>query len=244
MRINSHILSIPPYISTSWENIASLHVENEEPSLMLIVTLLNGTSIEVPELERSILDAIFTAHAKFLEQEQAPMQNKFPPAPIASSLLPTEHVMAFEIPIKSNLEMDQFGSMLQHNPDQADGPELPYDLICKIAHLSKSIGIDDPDVLPQPEPHCNCMHCQIARAMHSGMITEQNHAQLPAAEEEVVTDEELTFRSWDIEQTGDRLFSVSNPLDTKEQYSVFLGTPVGCTCGEKHCEHIQAVLKS
>jgi hypothetical protein len=35
-----------------------------------------------------------------------------------------------------------------------------------------------------------------------------------------------------------------NPLDHKEHYNVFLGDPIGCSCGNNNCEHIQAVLKS
>ena len=35
-----------------------------------------------------------------------------------------------------------------------------------------------------------------------------------------------------------------DPLDPNEHYNVFLGTPLGCTCGEKDCEHIRAVLST
>ncbi|MGH2612567.1 MAG: hypothetical protein ACRDFB_05905, partial [Rhabdochlamydiaceae bacterium] len=62
--------------------------------------------------------------------------------------------------------------------------------------------------------------------------------------EEEVSDEDLKFRTWDIKQENDKLYSVTNPLDKKEHYNVFLGKPLGCTCGNKNCEHIQAVLKS
>ena len=63
-------------------------------------------------------------------------------------------------------------------------------------------------------------------------------------EEEIVSDEDLKFKTWDIVQTGEKLYDVTNPLDTKEQYHVYLGEPVGCTCGEQYCEHIRAVLSS
>jgi hypothetical protein len=79
------------------------------------------------------------------------------------------------------------------------------------------------------------MHCQIAKALHG---------ELPEEQEEEVTDEDLKFRLWDIDQTGDKLYVVTNPLDSKEYYNVFLGDPIGCTCGEKNCEHIRAVLNS
>ena len=62
--------------------------------------------------------------------------------------------------------------------------------------------------------------------------------------EEIVSDEELRFKTWEISQTNDKLYLVSNPIDANEHYSVYLGEPVGCTCGEKHCDHIRAVLSS
>ena len=70
MKMNPKILSIPPYISTSWKNIASLHVEHRHATSLLVVTLLNGAKIEVPQLSPPLLDAIFKAHALFLEQEE------------------------------------------------------------------------------------------------------------------------------------------------------------------------------
>jgi hypothetical protein len=242
IRINSHILSIPPYISTSWSSIASLHVEQQAANLVLVVTLLNGNCIEIPHLEGSLLETIFSAHAKFLEQDQPAAQNSFPPKSLMQTSDIAQHLMSIELPSKSNLELEQIGGALQHNPEQADSPDLPSDLIHKIAQLSQAIGIDDPNALPQPEPHCNCMHCQIAKAMQKAInkVTEQE----PEVSEEIVTDEDLTFRSWDIAQKDKQLFIVSNPIELKEQYTVFLGEPMGCTCGEKHCEHIRAVLHS
>ena len=57
-----------------------------------------------------------------------------------------------------------------------------------------------------------------------------------------MNEEDLKFRNWEIEQTADKLYIVTNPFDKNEHYSVFLGDPLGCTCGEKNCEHIRAVL--
>jgi hypothetical protein len=62
--------------------------------------------------------------------------------------------------------------------------------------------------------------------------------------EEEVSPHELKFREWDIQQAGDKLYNVSNPFDKGEQYQVYLGNPVGCTCGKSKCEHIVAVLNS
>ncbi len=81
MKINSKILSIPPYISTSWKNIASLHIETQQPMLILVVTLLSGVRIEVPDLESTMMEAIFAAHTRFLEQEEKVR----PPKPLKAS---------------------------------------------------------------------------------------------------------------------------------------------------------------
>jgi hypothetical protein len=81
------------------------------------------------------------------------------------------------------------------------------------------------------------MHCQVARAIH-------NESSLKKENEDIVTEEDLRFRIWDIHQTGEKLYTVTNPLDPREQYNVFLGSPLGCTCGQNNCDHIKAVLSS
>jgi hypothetical protein len=240
MKINPKILSIPPYISTSWKNIASLHIETQSSILILVVTLLSGARIEVPHLEQPMLEAIFAAHARFLEQEEKP-QSKLPAKSPFAFLGGHEQLLSMELPIKNGVvNMENFGTLLQHNPQQAESPDLPADILEKIAELSKTMGIDDPNAIPKPEPDCNCMRCQIARAMQKGITGEEQEG----SPEEAVSDEELKFRTWDVAQTADKLYLVSNPIDTKEHYNVYLGDPVGCTCGEKHCEHIRAVLNT
>ncbi len=243
MKINPQILSIPPYISTAWKNIASLHVENGNTSFILIVTLLNGTRIEVPHLEPSMVEAIFAAHARFLEQEEKPALPKVPPrTPLNFLAGNDQQLISLEIPLKNGLTgMEGFGTMLQHNPEQAGSPDLPPDILDKITQLSKSMGLDDPNAVPKPEPHCNCMRCQIARAMQAGVGDKESGKEEP---EEIVSDEELKFKNWDVAQTDDKLYLVTNPLDEKEHYNVYLGEPIGCTCGENHCEHIRAVLNT
>lgn len=230
MRINPRILSIPPYISTSWKNVASLHVVDHA----LVITLTNGSRLEVPNLEPPILQIIFTTHAKYMEQELAVR-------PMMPQLL-SEQLFTLEFPLKFGDGRDPFGGALQHNPEQANLPNLPKELLNKISSLTKPLGISDPDALPQPEPHCNCPHCQILKSMHGAF--EEAAIDVQPQAEELVSAEDLTFRDWEIQQTADKLFLVTNPLDTKEHYSVFLGEPLGCTCGQKHCDHIRAVLKS
>lgn len=227
MKINQKILNIPPYISTSWKNVTSLHVEEKEGRTLLVVSLKDGSRIAVPNLGQTVIDSIFDAHSRHLETSSDLSYKEFPIDPTAS----------FGFPLKIGAGgVESLGSVMQHNPDQANSPNLPKEVLEKIAAVAKALGIDNPESLPRPEPHCNCMHCQIARVLHGDMQD--------TLEEEPISDEDLKFRQWDIEHTEDKLYFVTNPLDKNEQYSVFLGEPLGCTCGQKNCEHIRAVLES
>jgi hypothetical protein len=238
MKINPFLLSIPPYISTSWKNIASLHVEYENNILFLIVNLINGTRIAIPNLDKSIIEIVFNTHAKYLEQEQTSSRSANPLKQLGFPQL--DQMIAVDFPMQAGFSLNNMGSVLQHNSEQANTPDLPPDLLEKVSSLAKTIGVDDPRAIPQPEPHCNCFYCQIARAMRLGIEEKGQEKE----KEEIVSDEDLKFRTWDISQAGDKLFTVTNPIDAKEHYSVYLGDPLGCTCGQNHCEHIRAVLNS
>ena len=98
MKINPKILSIPPYISTSWKNIASLHVENQPTVFVLVVTLLNGARIEVPDLEPSMIESIFAAHTRYMEQDEKPAQPKIPPRASMSFPMGQEAASFFRAP--------------------------------------------------------------------------------------------------------------------------------------------------
>lgn len=243
MKFNHKILSIPPYISTSWKNIASLHMESHPSTLVLVVTLHSGARIEVPHLDRPVIEAIFSAHTHYMEQEEKLASSKtiFPHFPIAEA---QEQIFSLGLPLMKNgiAGLENFGSVLQHNPEQASAPDLPSDILEKISQLSKTLGIEDLTAVPKPEPHCNCMHCQIARALQNGLNDDSKEGENP--NEEIVSDEDLKFRTWDVLQTDEKLYTVTNPLDSQELYHVYLGNPIGCTCGNPHCEHIHAVLNT
>ena len=220
MKITTTILSIPPYLSTSWDQIVSIHTETIDASLVLIVSLRDGTKKEVPGLDGKTIEQIFEAHAQFLDLPQ-----DFADLPPFSFSLQKEGDAA---------TLPSFGDSLQHNGNQAKIPNLPRHILLKIAQIAKIFGLEDASFLPDAETDCNCVHCQLIR-----VIKEEE-----AALEENIADEDLHFENWKIEQTGDHLYQVTNPLDTEERYQVFLGTPVGCSCNQAHCEHIQAVLRS
>lgn len=232
MKINSKVLNIPPFISTSWDKIASLHMKGPT----LAVVLSSGETILVPGLPPSTVELIFAAHANYLETEQAK-----PQMPAGGNLFMQAFAggeEAGDLPVRFGFSsLDGMGGALQHDPSQSEAPPLPDEVLSKIAAISKIVASDEAVSFPKAHPGCNCMHCQICRA-----IAGESAAVIEVEPE--VSAEELRFQDWEITQVGDKLYEVVNPLDKQEKYNVFLGEPVGCTCGKPGCEHILAVLKS
>lgn len=227
--ISETIISLPPYISTTWSQIKSIRSElslNQE--LLLVLTLQDDSKIKIPHLSEQVIHSIFEAHLKFLEN----ISYKSPQLNVSQAS------QMFALPMKMLGQMDGITSFLQHNMAQKDMPDLPKEIVGKIKEMTRHLKGEELQFLPKPEPHCNCMHCQLAKAMH------QDHTSIIEEEEEIVSEQDLQFKTWDIEQNGNKLFIVKNPLDHLEQYSVYLGEPIGCTCGQKNCEHIKAVLQS
>lgn len=224
MNINDKFFSFPPFISTSWIHVSALTINKQG---CILICMNSGETIALPELPREHMELIFKAHASFLEN--IVMNDPF----FRSKRLPKERFETSEL----RFAFDGLGTNMQHNPAQKNAPDLPEEMLLKIAEVSKIMAPTDPDHIPKPEPHCNCPHCQIARAITGNLALEED-------EEEEILIEELSFEQWEITQTGDKLFNVSNKLDQLESYSVHLGHPVGCTCGKENCEHILAVLKS
>lgn len=223
MKLNSKGISIPPYLSTAWKNVISLGTTSRDGKFLLVVLLNTGERVEIPDLESGTIAEIFESHARYIEND-GEIKKK------SSFELPLGLPLPFKI---NNGNLEAFGAALQHNPEQSHNSPLPPDLLKKLSNLSKTLNIEDPNFFPKPVENCGCLHCQIAKALHQGMKVEDE-----------VSAEDLKFKNWDIQQINTRLYNVTNPLDKKEQYNVYLGTPIGCTCGEKNCEHIRAVLES
>lgn len=231
IKISDKFISFPPYVSTTWENIKSLRTEPASTTPeFLVLTLSDGYRVKIPDVDPKLSQMIFDAHLRFIEQKTE-TQN---------SLIPN-----IQIPLKMGLNglgtLEGIGGALQHNQSQSNMPDLPQEILNKVKSLRQLLPKEDTEFLPKPEPHCNCMHCQLARAMNDSIEETQL---VKEVEEEEVSDEDLRFKIWDIEQNGDKLYTVKNPLNHQEQYSVFLGDPIGCTCGQKNCEHLKAVLNT
>ena len=244
MKISKKMISFPPYLSTSWANVRDLQCLDGK----LVITLDDYSSVSIPDLDKETITRVFDAHAAFLEEHELVLEEDIEtlsPAPSQGST-----GRSFELPYNmlANNGVGEMGSMLAHDPQQADAPDLPDDILSKISNVAEILAPEELEALPVPKEDCNCFHCQVTRAVRAGMERKLGHknGQSTSNEqiEEEVSEEDLRFRDWDIEQAGDKIYKVSNPLDASEHYFVHLKDPIGCTCGHANCEHIEAVLKS
>ncbi|MFN0064751.1 MAG: hypothetical protein ACKVOH_00790 [Chlamydiales bacterium] len=208
--------------------------DSETGLLTLQLHLVDGQLISIPKLEHSIIDIAFSAHLQYFE-----LKGEVPKKSASTPLFGLTPDQVANLPIRFGISglpgVENLENAMQHNQAMANTADIPPEVLEKISGIAKLVTNGDLDAFPKAEPHCNCVHCQLARAIH-GVPKE--------AVEEPVSEEDLQFHNWDIHQIGENLYSVTNPLDVHEHYNVFLGNPVGCTCGHEHCEHIKAVLSS
>src|SRR3990167_11089016 len=104
MKINKQILHIPPYISTSWDNIVSISTREYH----LIITLKNSMIVEIPNLNGQIIELIFDTHAKVLE----------------SGTKTTKASFNLSLPQMTNTGYESLYSAMQHDPSQKDASDL------------------------------------------------------------------------------------------------------------------------
>lgn len=249
MKINSKIISIPPYISAPWSHIAALQTVGST----LIVTLLDGKMIEIPGLDEGTIHNIFEMHTLSLDERSAMNLPLSPEVPLTPYPPHSPHLPNFQnqgdIPVRFAVgSIDEMGSSIfQHNPSLGKISEIPNEILEKIVAITKIVAPSEMHAFPKPEPHCNCVHCQVARAINR--TTQKNEEPIyekavdEAIQEDLVPDSELAFEEWEIHSIGNQTYSVIHKIDKKE-FRVYLGNPVGCTCGDSGCEHIIAVLKS
>lgn len=237
MKITKRILSIPPFLTTPWENVSSVQMDSEN----LLIALDDGQRVAIPNLDSEAIAKVFAQYEAYLEEETLSDEEFFQKIAEDDGLLPPKGMMP---PGVGHLRFDLSsanalaGSFMQHDSGQMNAPPMPPEVLEKIVAITKALAPEDIEAIPKPEPHCNCPHCQISRSIR-GELPDSD-----ANSEETVLDEELTFREWDIEECGKNLFRVTSPLDKEEQYTVYLGEELGCTCGEADCEHIRHVLLS
>lgn len=257
VKVNNLMLSVPPYISTSWKYVEGLYMKGAT----LVVTLASGESVNIPGIGTEFVDMIFTAHADYLEKEVnqrnvmssnndlSSLQGMMPFGLLGPGFPMTASDNAFQFGISS---MDGLGNPMQHNPAHANAPDLPLEILQKIGAIVKIVAPEEIVTGTIAEQDCNCPYCQITRAISVDGDDESQLFSELSSWTDILENPELTHAHdlsseisspWKIQETGPNQFLV---VDTSNQseFRVFLGNPVGCTCGEEGCKHIVAVLKS
>jgi hypothetical protein len=239
MKISSKIFSIPPYISTRWEYVISLRVADN----LLIVTLKDGTMCSIPNLQKEIIDQIFTCHA---ESAEATNHQKEDLGQLVEGMRSGFKELVSMLTKLGTNALSSLGKALEHDPNTTNLPELPPDMVKKVQMLLNIIPKEDILSMPEGEPGCHCMYCQINKILRESLKIHETSKPDIVAEGEIedVEEKDLEFSEWIVEPIQDKLYKVTNKLDHQEEYRVFLGDPIGCTCGKPHCEHVLAVLKS
>lgn len=241
MKINRALFCLPPYLSTTWSHVMALHMRGEA----LFVSLADGEIIQIPNLPPELLQLIFENHGNYLEEEER--LDKAAEQMVQASQNPLIQMLSSPEIGTSSLRFaianfDGAGGMynaLQHNAGQSQLPNLPPEILEKILSITKLMASNEPDLFPPAEPHCNCIHCQITRAMQNS--SDSNSVQQSVFEE--VEESELTFQQFNIEEVANQIFKVTNRLEN-DCYIVELAPKVRCSCGQNDCEHIINVLKS
>ena len=100
VKITPKILSIPPYISTSWSNISSIHLRNHS---QMVFSLKDGSQVEIPNMAQGDIDEIFQAHANFSESDSFLPKSLF------------DNSLSLSIPIKADgSTLDPLNAHMQH----------------------------------------------------------------------------------------------------------------------------------
>ena len=241
IKITNTILSIPPHISSRWEFIQSLRVQEGK----LIITLKDGSSCPIPSLTQEEISTIFSAfasNAHSLEEDEKKKEDL-----LKKDLSQLVDGIKRGFSDFMNLISKQGGSplgfakALEHDPSNAHLAPLPPEAKKRVEMLLQIVPEDEILSMHEPVPHCNCMYCQVQRLLREALFKKKH---LIEDEGEPVEESELKFTEWDVESLGDNLYIVRSKLNPQEEYRVFLGEPLGCTCGKANCEHIIAVLRS
>lgn len=238
MKIGPNNLHLPPYISTSWDQIKSISAD--ESTLTLVLS--SGKEVQIPNLEAEDIIAIFEAHQQYLENEEEPVakeKKSSPSSEIQDLFSGIQNLLKnFKgMPIQFGVGVEGIENLFDNLPNEKPSPEL----VKQVKQMTKMMGINLED-LPQPEPHSQSAYSQILRELQrEKTATTPDHPDLPAEEE--ISETDISFQQWHVKKAGENLYDVVNKLNPNEVYQVYLGNPVGCTCGEKGCEHLLAVLR-
>ncbi|MGR3951570.1 MAG: SWIM zinc finger family protein [Chlamydia sp.] len=250
MKVTKTILFIPPYISTRWSSVSTLSQINTDT---IQVILTDKNAISIPYLSQEQIEQIFSCHLESLEEPTSAHHPEYMKQQDFVDLIALvqsgiKEIMALILKLGSTA-ISSVGKALEHDSKNSKMALLSPEMREKVLMLLNVIPKEDILGMPLPEPDCNCMYCQISRILRTELefkaenSDEEKIAQEDALEEEV-HEHDLEFSEWSVSPISEKLFLVRNKLEPYEEYRVFLGNPIGCTCGKPNCEHIVAALRS
>ena len=147
----------------------------------------------------------------------------------------------------STATIEAMAHPLKHVPSQSNTPNIPEELLYKLTDTLKILMAEGKSINIAPATKsCNCLHCQVSRQLTKdtqSSLWDDNITQQDLGDD-VDQEINLSFATWLVKKEKDCVYSVTNSENSNEKYSVYLGTPIGCTCGQSSCVHIQAVLRS
>lgn len=226
MQINKKMLSIPPYISTQWGCIVSI-AQNKESEEALDFSLTNEIVISVPNLSKEDQKKIFRTHQEYLTSCQEVSEAQIFTLLSGDSVSPTQ----VSIPASAS-----FFPLLQHSVEVSGLPEIPKETILKMTQVFDDLTTHQNPFYKAPEPHCQCMYCQIARVVHDevGSLEGEDNSTKDAVDTTI-------SKGWHVKEYSPDQFEVSSPNASNGPFVVTLSPP-SCSCGSASCEHIAAVL--
>lgn len=226
MQINKKMLSIPPYISTQWGYVVNI-AKNKESKDTLDFVLGGDTLISVPNLNEDTQEKIFQMHQEYLASCQENTD-----AQIFTLLTGDTTTTHISMPSSAN-----FFPLLQHNVEVSGLPEVPKETILKMTQALDDLTMHSNPFYKAPEPHCQCMYCQIARVVHDEVESSEREEK----KSDKSNTDVLISNGWLVKERSPDHFEVSSP-DAKQNSFVVTLTPPTCSCGDANCEHIAAVL--
>src|SRR5262245_28614291 len=106
MKINSQILSIPPHILTSWENVSGLYIQDEK----LFIVLNNGKTVSIENLSSNTIQTVYRTYESFLEKRANTPQDT-----ASTSTTSTFGALTSDFPIQLGIgSLDNLGNAMQH----------------------------------------------------------------------------------------------------------------------------------
>lgn len=236
MKINSNVISIPPYITTSWENVNVINVEiDKDKKKILIISLESGDQIKIPELSDEDIHNVTSSFESFIEKTSNE-QNFVDHNSMISGL--TEVFQQFINDGKtSQATMSQSPGIgvvkvpLGHSALHSNMPIFDPESLRNIIKTIKAIG-EGRNLFEKGEYQecCNCIYCQACKFLQEEKT------------ENELKEENLEFASsWNVEEVNSNEYLVSNK-ENNSTFNVKLEPSVACSCGSNKCEHIRIVL--